>query len=134
MGSSGISHSILQSVASSLSQAGCPGARKDGKWGVQAQEGSPSYRHTVTHSISWGDRTRGIRETEPAGGIETSTIYLQELTIVIARQAGQATGKGRPELIGKSRYCRAQVEFPLGEASVLLLGPFISLDEAHPDY
>ena len=41
---------------------------------------------------------------------------------MIARQAGQAMGKGRPELIGKSQYCRAQVEFPLGEASVLLLG------------
>ena len=99
MGCSGISHSILQSVALSLSQEGCPGARKGGKWGVQAQEGSLPCCHTLTHSISRGNRTRGIRETEPAGGIETSTIYHNELTVVIARQAGQAMGKGRKTIL-----------------------------------
>lgn len=81
MGSAGISHSTLQSVASSFSQEGCPGAGKGGKWGAQAQEGSPPCRHTVTHSISWENRTRGIRETEPAGDTETSTIYRKELTV-----------------------------------------------------
>ena len=124
MGCSGISHSILQSVALSLSQEGCPGARKGGKWGVQAQEGSLPCCHTLTHSISRGNRTRGIRETEPAGGIETSTIYHNELTVVIARQAGQAMGKGRPELRGRSRYHRAQVEFPPQGSLSFALGAF----------